>query len=191
MAVRIKSQWYREENQRSMKEIAGAIAFNGWRIALDKAITLHGENFVYEDDAQRLAVIAEYLHFEIQLVDRLVNQDPAALLIPGTPPGVHGIILRAPPAQDSERPQNGLADLALIYGLFHTLHRLVAAALADDGQLDTGLISRLYHAVAVLNPEGHRLFDQHVHAMLGGHDGQISVAGVGRTNTHGLHCRIA
>jgi hypothetical protein len=73
MAVRIKSQWYREDNQRSMKEIAGAIAFNGWRIALDKAITLHGENFVYEDDAQRLAVIAEYLHFEIQLVDRLVH----------------------------------------------------------------------------------------------------------------------
>ena len=73
MAVRIKSQWYREDARRSMKEIAGAIAFNGWRIAMDKAITLHGESFVYESDQQRLAVIGEYLIFEIQLVDRLTH----------------------------------------------------------------------------------------------------------------------
>ena len=61
-----------EGNER-MKEIAGAIAFNGWRIAMDKAITLHGENFVYESDQQRLAVIAEYLIFEIQVVDRTIH----------------------------------------------------------------------------------------------------------------------
>ncbi|MCP3868480.1 MAG: hypothetical protein GY703_10360 [Gammaproteobacteria bacterium] len=70
MAVRIKSQWYDEDAERSLEEIAGAIAFNGWKIAMEKAINLHGENFVYENDQQRLAVIAEYLIYEIQIVER-------------------------------------------------------------------------------------------------------------------------
>jgi hypothetical protein len=53
--------------------VGGAIAFIAWRIALDKAINLHGQNFVYQDDRQRLAVIAEYLAFETQIVDRIVH----------------------------------------------------------------------------------------------------------------------
>ncbi|MEN8178850.1 MAG: hypothetical protein ABFS39_09530 [Pseudomonadota bacterium] len=73
MAIRIKSQWYDDDSDRSPKEIGGAIAFIAWKIALDKAITLHGENFVYDDDQQRLAVIAEYLAFEVQIVDRTIH----------------------------------------------------------------------------------------------------------------------
>lgn len=73
MVIRIKSQWYDEDSDHSPKEIGGAIAFIAWRIALDKAITLHGEHFVYENDRQRLAVIAEYLAFEVQIVDRMVH----------------------------------------------------------------------------------------------------------------------
>ncbi|HHH39258.1 MAG TPA: hypothetical protein ENK50_06775 [Sedimenticola sp.] len=75
MAVRIKSHWHDEDADRSMEEIAGAIAFNGWRIAMDKAIHLHGERFIYETDRQRLGVIAEYLIFEIQIVDRMVHEE--------------------------------------------------------------------------------------------------------------------
>ncbi len=73
MAIRIKSQWHDEDSDRSPKEIGGAIAFIAWRIALDKAITLHGENFFYANDQQRLAVIAEYLAFEVQIVDRMIH----------------------------------------------------------------------------------------------------------------------
>ncbi len=73
MAIRIKSQWYDDDSDRSPKEIGGAIAFIAWRVALDKAITLHGENFVYESDQQRLAVITEYLAFEVQIVDRIIH----------------------------------------------------------------------------------------------------------------------
>jgi len=73
LALRLKSHWHNEDGGRSMEEIGAAIAFNAWRIALDKAINLHGENFVYETDRQRLDVIAEYLIFEAQLVDRLVH----------------------------------------------------------------------------------------------------------------------
>jgi len=74
MALRIKSQWHKEESERSLEEIAGALAFNSWRIAMDKAIQLHGEQFVYRDDRQRLAVIAEYLLFQVQLVERMSQQ---------------------------------------------------------------------------------------------------------------------
>jgi hypothetical protein len=54
-----------------LEEIAGAIAFIAWKIALDKAINLHGENFVYHSDRQRVDVITEYLCFQVQLVDRI------------------------------------------------------------------------------------------------------------------------
>ena len=73
MALRIKSQWHKEEHDRSLDEIAGAIAFITWKIALDKAVNLHGENFVYESDRQRMAVIEEYLIFQIQISDRLAG----------------------------------------------------------------------------------------------------------------------
>ena len=74
MAIRIKSQWYNEDRDRSLHEIAGALAFNAWKLAMDKAITLHGEHFIYESDRQRLNVIAEYLVFQVQIVDRMVHQ---------------------------------------------------------------------------------------------------------------------
>lgn len=71
MALRIKSHWWNDENARSLDEIGGALAFIAWRIAVDKAIALHCERFVYRDDEQRLAVIQEYLIFLIQIADRL------------------------------------------------------------------------------------------------------------------------
>jgi hypothetical protein len=73
LAIRIKSQWHDENTSRSAQELGGAIAFIAWRLALDKAITLHGKHFVYEDDRQRLAVIAEYLCYEAQISDRLIH----------------------------------------------------------------------------------------------------------------------
>ncbi len=71
MALRIKSHWHDEGAERSLHEIAGALAFISWRIAKDKAINLHGQDFVYESDQQRFAVIVEYLIFELQVIDRL------------------------------------------------------------------------------------------------------------------------
>ena len=51
MALRIKSHWWNDESERSIPEIGSALAFIAWRIAVDKAITLHCERFVYRDDA--------------------------------------------------------------------------------------------------------------------------------------------
>jgi hypothetical protein len=74
VALRIKSHWHDDQAQRSLDEIAGAVAFIAWRIAKDKAINLHGQDFVYESDHQRMDVIAEYLVFQLQLLDRLARQ---------------------------------------------------------------------------------------------------------------------
>ena len=71
MALRIKSHWHDDGTERSLDEIAGALAFISWRIAKDKAINLHGQDFVYESDRQRFAVITEYLIFQLQIIDRL------------------------------------------------------------------------------------------------------------------------
>ncbi|MES9902516.1 MAG: hypothetical protein ABW168_07520 [Sedimenticola sp.] len=71
MALRLKTHWHKEGAERSLEEIAGAIAFNSWRIAMDRAISLHGENFIYRDDVQRLAVITEYLIFQAQIAERM------------------------------------------------------------------------------------------------------------------------
>lgn len=74
MALRIKSRWHNDEGERSLEEIAGALAFIGWRIAKGKAINLHGEDFIYETDEQRMAVIVEYLIFQLQIIDRIAHQ---------------------------------------------------------------------------------------------------------------------
>jgi hypothetical protein len=75
VALRIKSRWHDDDAQRSLEEIAGALAFISWRIAKDKAINLHGQDYVYDSDEQRFAVIVEYLIFQLQIVDRLALQE--------------------------------------------------------------------------------------------------------------------
>jgi hypothetical protein len=73
VAVRIKAHWHNEDVERSLDDIAGALAFISWRLATDKAISLHGADFVYQSDEQRMAVIQEYLIIELQLVDRIAS----------------------------------------------------------------------------------------------------------------------
>ncbi len=71
MALRIKSHWHDDDAERSLEEIAGALAFISWRIAKDRAINLHGQDYIYESDEQRFSVITEYLIFQLQVVDRI------------------------------------------------------------------------------------------------------------------------
>ncbi|QIK37093.1 hypothetical protein GWK36_02715 [Caldichromatium japonicum] len=71
MALHLKTRWKDETRDRSLGDVASALAAVAWRIALAKAINLHCERFVYRDDAQRLAVIQEYLAFLLQVADRL------------------------------------------------------------------------------------------------------------------------
>jgi hypothetical protein len=75
LALRIKSRWTEKAKEKFsddlVKENAQALAFIYWRLALDRAINLHGEDYIYDSDEQRIKVIAEYLAMLIQVSDRL------------------------------------------------------------------------------------------------------------------------
>ena len=71
----LRTKWWSGKNKsRTAYEQGGALAFIAWRIAHETAITLHGEDFVYRNDGQRLDVIAEFLAFVVHLVDRIIYQ---------------------------------------------------------------------------------------------------------------------
>lgn len=75
MAIRIKDKWHRSRRNRptrkSLEASAGALAFIGWRVALDKAQDLNREGFRYDSDVERVGVISELVAFEVQVADRL------------------------------------------------------------------------------------------------------------------------
>ena len=78
MAIRIKDKWHQSHrNQpaaKSLRDSAGALAFIGWRVALDKAQGLNREGFRYDSDVERVGVISEFVAFEIQVADRLAYE---------------------------------------------------------------------------------------------------------------------
>ena len=77
VAVRIKAHWHDDEVERSLDEIAGALAFITWRLATDKAITLHGEDFVYDLECLAPTAMAKACAL------RLLVIAPAAFLTSG------------------------------------------------------------------------------------------------------------
>ena len=89
MAIRIKDKWHESGRNRpapkSLEDSAGALAFIGWRVALDKAQNLNHEGFRYDSDIERVGVICEFVAFEVQVADRLayefLNDDERAIFI--------------------------------------------------------------------------------------------------------------
>ena len=75
MAIRIKDKWHRSERNRStyksLQDSAGALAFIGWRVALDRAQNLNSEGFRFDSDVERVGVISEFVAFAIQVADRV------------------------------------------------------------------------------------------------------------------------
>ncbi len=67
--MRVKSTWHKTQ-VKTIDDIAGALAFNSWRITKNHLEDLINEAFVIEK-AQVFDVIVEYLCFLIQCVDRL------------------------------------------------------------------------------------------------------------------------
>ncbi len=78
MAIRMKTSWHQSQRNagadKSLQDAAGALAFNLWRLAVDKAKNLHGEDYFYRTDGQRIAIICEFLAYMIQVADRLAHE---------------------------------------------------------------------------------------------------------------------
>ena len=51
MAIRIKSKWSKTvKRSKTPEDFGSALSYISWRLSLDKAKTLHGEDFEYEND---------------------------------------------------------------------------------------------------------------------------------------------
>lgn len=76
MKMRIRSKWRRDRGKPvSLEDNAVALAYIIWQISLTSAKNLHAQDFVYDSDEQRLAVITEYLAFLVHVSDRLAHND--------------------------------------------------------------------------------------------------------------------
>jgi len=71
--VRIRSHWNNKKKERSLEEVAGALAFIEWRIAGNALLNLENEGFQTDTQSQRLDVLQEFCAFLIHVTDRLVH----------------------------------------------------------------------------------------------------------------------
>ena len=72
--MRIRSRWKDKGRERSLEDIAGALAFIEWRIAGNTLLSLENEGFQTDDQLQRLDVMQEICAFLIHITDRLVHE---------------------------------------------------------------------------------------------------------------------
>jgi len=68
--VRIKSKWYKSDQPKSPEEIASVLAFNGWKIAMNRLEHLESENFPITENRQRFGIVMEFLAYQLQAADR-------------------------------------------------------------------------------------------------------------------------
>ena len=69
--MRIQNTWRESQESVSIEDNAIASAYLCWKIALARAKELYIQDFDYESDEQRVAVIREYLFFLVHVTDRL------------------------------------------------------------------------------------------------------------------------
>ena len=69
--MRVKSQWFKGGKARTPKEIAGAAAFNIWRIANNALKSMRGADFDIAVGAQYFSFLSEFLVFMVQVADRI------------------------------------------------------------------------------------------------------------------------
>ena len=71
MKTRIRDRWRNPGQPESAEKNGQALGYVCWQLALTAARNLHAEDFIYQDDVQRVAVIREYLVFLVHAADRL------------------------------------------------------------------------------------------------------------------------
>ncbi|WP_303903150.1 hypothetical protein [Thiohalomonas denitrificans] len=70
--MRVKSKWHNKKREKSIEEIAGVVAFNGWRIAQDSVNKMYSDGFNFRSNEQLLDTIGEFLGFFIIMADHWV-----------------------------------------------------------------------------------------------------------------------
>jgi hypothetical protein len=82
MAVRLKTRWHRSDRSernregsrhaKSLQDLAGAVAFNMWKLAKEGFTRMEKEGFKFAEDSQAIDVIGEFCIFMLHIVDRMV-----------------------------------------------------------------------------------------------------------------------
>lgn len=70
--MRLKTKWANKNKDRSLEELAGALAFSLWRITAKNLLNLENEDYQTETQSQRLDVMAEFAAFLVAISDRIV-----------------------------------------------------------------------------------------------------------------------
>lgn len=76
--MRIKSQWFKSDREKTPAEIAGAMAFTVWRIADNALKNTRRANFEIAIGPQYFLFLIEFLVFLIQVADRIAFRQLAA-----------------------------------------------------------------------------------------------------------------
>ena len=76
--MRIKSQWFKSDRQKTPEEIAGAMAFTIWRIADNALKNTRRANFEIAIGPQYFSFLTEFLVFLIQVADRIAHRQLSA-----------------------------------------------------------------------------------------------------------------
>jgi hypothetical protein len=69
--MRVKSQWFKGGKARTPQEIAGAAAFNIWRIADNALKSMRNADFDIAVGPQYFSFLSEFLVFLVQVADRI------------------------------------------------------------------------------------------------------------------------
>jgi len=72
--VRIRSRWKDKGRERSLEDVAAALAFIEWRIAGGALLNLENEGFQTDTQLQRLEVLEELCSFLVHVTDRMVHE---------------------------------------------------------------------------------------------------------------------
>lgn len=76
--MRIKSQWFKSDREKTPQEIAGAMAFTIWRIADNALKNTRKANFEIAIGPQYFTFMTEFLVFLIQVADRIAHRQISA-----------------------------------------------------------------------------------------------------------------
>ena len=99
---------------------------------------------------------------QIDAVDRLVHQGPAAIEFPGPPPRPAVVVrLRAPPGYNGVAEHQSTKSL-LLNQVMHLAGDRIEAVLANDSQLHAGLLLHPQHLLNRLAADIHWFLDDHM-----------------------------
>lgn len=73
-AMRLKSHWFKADKPKTMKQMAGAMAFITWRVTDNALKQLRTAKFDIDAGPQYFAFTSEFLVFLIQVADRIAHE---------------------------------------------------------------------------------------------------------------------